>query len=433
MRQTGPAADASLDPERLFGRLAGARGLVIAVSGGPDSTALMLLVAGWPDRPPALVVTCDHGIRPEAADEARLVAENAERLGLPWRIMRTPERASGNLQDWARRVRYGCLAAAAETAGFDTIVTAHHQDDQAETFLLRLARGSGAYGLGAMAEEGSLDGLRLVRPLLGVPRRKLAELADASGLAIAVDPSNSDPRFDRVRMRGLMPALAEHGITAKRLAGTAGRLRRAAAALDHYAEALLNEHFHADVFGVVAGPAAALAAVPEEIGLRALALILRAAGGAEYTPPLERIEALREAILAANEGGAVKRTLHGVVVTAGNGRLAARREWGRRGPAAIAAPAGSTLLWDRRFSVRVPASMSGLSVGPLGRAERRLRSACADRGGIRVLPGLFAGDELVAVPDKVDATDEGKPLGRLPARCVVGSRLGLVSQSIPPV
>src|SRR5688500_5652893 len=361
MRQTGPAADDSLQPERLFGRLAGARGLVIAVSGGPDSTALMLLVARWPARPPALVVTVDHGIRPEAADEARLVAENAERLGLPWRIMRAPERASGNLQDWARRARYGCLAAAAETAGFDTIVTAHHQDDQAETFLLRLARGSGAYGLGAMAEEGSLNGLRLVRPLLGVPRRKLAELADASGLAIADDPSNSDPRFDRVRMRGLMPSLAEHGITAKRLAGTADRLRRAAAALDHYAEALLKEHFHADVFGVVAGPAAALAAVPEEIGLRALALILRAAGGAEYTPPLDRIEALREAILAASEGGAVKRTLHGVVVTAESGRLAARREWGRQGPAAIAAPAGSTLLWDRRFSIRVPALVSGLT------------------------------------------------------------------------
>src|SRR5687767_6792616 len=93
-----------LDPERLFRRLARARGLVLAVSGGPDSTALMVLVSRWSARPPTLVVTVDHGLRPEAKTEPRLVAENAERLGLPWRIMQAPERAtSGNLQDWARR------------------------------------------------------------------------------------------------------------------------------------------------------------------------------------------------------------------------------------------------------------------------------------------------------------------------------------------
>ena len=100
---------------------------------------------------------------------------NAARLGLPWRIMRAPARpAGGNLQDWARRARYACLAAAAREAGFDTIVTAHHQDDQAETFLLRLARGSGVYGLAAMPEEGTYEGLALGRPLLDVPRAELA-------------------------------------------------------------------------------------------------------------------------------------------------------------------------------------------------------------------------------------------------------------------
>ena len=123
-------------------------------SGGPDSTALMVLAARWAARPPTLVVSVDHRLRPEAKQETELVARNAERLGLAWRILQAAERAGGNLQDWARRERYRLLAEAARQAGCDAIVTAHHRDDQAETFLLRLARGSGAYGLAAMAEEG---------------------------------------------------------------------------------------------------------------------------------------------------------------------------------------------------------------------------------------------------------------------------------------
>jgi tRNA(Ile)-lysidine synthase len=385
----------------------------------------MLLVVRWSGRPPALVVTVDHGLRPEAAAEARLVADNAGKLGLPWRIMRAPARGQrGNLQDWARRARYRCLAEAAQEAGSDTIVTAHHRDDQAETFLLRLARGSGVYGLAAMAEEGTVEGLRLVRPLLGISRGRLAEIAAASGLATVADPSNEDLRFERVRLRRLMPALAEHGFTPERLAETAGRLGRAAAALDHYVERLIRERFQADPFGVISGPATAFAEVPEEVGLRALALILKSAGGADYTPRLDRLEALREAILAKRDGS-LKRTLHGVVVTVRAGMLAARREWGRAGLPAIAAPAGSTLVWDRRFRVRVPELPGSLSIGPLGGAARRLRSAAADHATIRALPGLYAGAELLAAPEAIAVADQGEPLLCLAAECLVGRRLGL--------
>ena len=118
------------------------------------------------------------GCGPRRRAEAQTVAENAARLGLPWRIMSVPKRgAGGNLQDWARRARYRLLAEAAGDAGYDTIVTAHHEDDQAETFLLRLARGSGVYGLAAMPEEGTAEGVALARPLLHVPRATLREVA----------------------------------------------------------------------------------------------------------------------------------------------------------------------------------------------------------------------------------------------------------------
>src|SRR3712207_4808333 len=144
MRSSRPAADGSLSPERLFAGLAGSRGLVLAASGGPDSTALMILGARWAERPPALVVSIDHGLRPEGAAEGAPAAANAKRLGLPSRIVRAPEwDRTGNLQAWARQARYRALAEAAREAGADTILTAHHQEDQAETFLLRLARGSG--------------------------------------------------------------------------------------------------------------------------------------------------------------------------------------------------------------------------------------------------------------------------------------------------
>jgi tRNA(Ile)-lysidine synthase len=111
-RPTAPAAEHdALRPAQLFAGLAGARGIVAAVSGGADSTALMVLLGGWAERPPVLVVSVDHGLRPEAAEETRLVAQNAAALGLPARTMRAvPRPPTGNLQDWARRVRYTLLA-----------------------------------------------------------------------------------------------------------------------------------------------------------------------------------------------------------------------------------------------------------------------------------------------------------------------------------
>jgi tRNA(Ile)-lysidine synthase len=388
----------------------------------------MALVARWRARPPALVVSVDHGLRKEAAAEARQVAKNAAALGLPWRIAKVKGQAAGNLQDWARRARYKLLVEAAEEAGFDTIVTAHHRDDQAETFLLRLARGSGVYGLAAMPEEGTIDGVLLARPLLSVPRSALRKIATASRLPIAEDASNIDLRFDRVRVRAAMPELEEIGLSAARLSETASRLRRAASALDHYAGLLITENFAADSFGVVSGAATALGAAPEEVALRALALILKAVSGADYTPRLDAVEGLRAAILAVGEDAKLRRTLSGVVVSVGGGTLSARREWGRKGLADEAASAGATLLWDRRFEVGVPALKGTLFVGALARSKRRLRAPEAERGAVDALPGLYRNGTLIAVPPDVRAVDEGAPLQPLSVACVVGRRLGIPAE-----
>jgi tRNA(Ile)-lysidine synthase len=424
----------TLDPSSLFRGLAERRGLILAVSGGPDSTALMLLASEWRERPPVLVVTVDHGLRPEAADEASLVARNAATLGLESRIMLPAQpRSAGNLQDWARRARYDCLVMAAREAGLDTIVTAHHQDDQAETFLLRLARGSGVYGLASMREEEEVHGIMLARPLLNVSRATLQKIASESGLEIVADPSNLDPRFDRVRMRQLMPSLAEHNIDAARLAETAARLGRAAKALDQYAGALLKAHFASDPFGVVSGPVAALATAPEEVALRSLARILRAVGGAEYTPRLSGIESLRDAFLQAPGNASLKRTLSGVVVEAAGGTLSARREWGRDGLPDMPAAGGANIVWDGRFRVAVPALAGALNIGALGRAKLRLRSPAGSRNALSVLPGLYRGETLLAAPAGVQPADEEPRLQLLAAECIVGQRLGIADEAGPKV
>lgn len=437
-RAPEPAADgpALPPPETLFADLAGAQGIVAAVSGGPDSTALMLLLSRWTDRPPTLVVTVDHGLRPEAAEEAALVARNAARLKMPCRTLRPPTgHEGGNLQAWARDMRYACLAAAAREAGADTVVTAHHRDDQAETFLLRLARGSGVYGLAAMAVETRLGELRLVRPLLSVARCALTALVEEEGLEFALDPSNDDTRFDRVAMRGLMPDLARQGLTAERLAATAGRLARAADALDGLASALIAGNFSVDGCGTIAGTPAALAGAHEEIALRALARLIAAAGGAHYTPPLDRVEALLAAIRST---GNFRRTAHGAVVALTAGRLTIAREFGRHGLSFVNAAGGASVIWDRRFEV-APSGRAAvgdaLEIGPLGFAHRRLRGAAVRRREIATLPGLYSAGpgrerSLVAAPTGIVVADDGPALAEFSAACVVGARLGLPGATV---
>jgi tRNA(Ile)-lysidine synthase len=150
-----------------------------------------------------------------------------------------------------------------------------------------------------------------------------------------------------------------------------------AEALDHYAGALLLEHFPVDAFGVLDGPVAALRSVPEEVSLRALALMLQGIGGAGYTPRFDRVEALRKAVLGAEAAGRLKRTLHGAVVGVEQGRLSLRREWGRDGIASIPAAGGADVLWDRRFRVSVP----GVGGRFVRRAARTRREAASVQRG----------------------------------------------------
>src|SRR5260221_13130490 len=239
-----PVADdaahvSAAEAKALFAPLARHPAVVLAVSGGPDSTALLLLMARWRralKRGTILLeVLIDHGVRLTAAAEARAVKSLARRLAVPHRTMRWEgKKPASGLQQAARHARYRLLADAARSAKASAIITAHTLDDQAETVLLRLSRGSGLTGLSAMARESPLpgNGVVLVRPLLDIPKARLIAMLTRVKIRFADDPSNRDPRFTRVRLRELMPALAHEGLSARSLWRLAGRLRRADAAIE---------------------------------------------------------------------------------------------------------------------------------------------------------------------------------------------------------
>lgn len=224
--------------DRAFESVAGAPGaddrIGIAVSGGPDSLALLLLAhATWPGRVAA--ATVDHGLRPEAADEARYVAGICADMGVPHATLTVSVERGGGVQAGARAARYAALIDWARRERIAFLATAHHADDQAETLLMRLARGSGIGGLAGIRPLRRIEqGLTLVRPLLGFRRVELAKIVAEAGLTAIDDPSNRDGRFDRTKARALLGGAT--WLDAGRLAAAAAHAGQAEAALDWAAE-----------------------------------------------------------------------------------------------------------------------------------------------------------------------------------------------------
>ena len=289
----------------LFADWRGVPAIVLAVSGGPDSIALMWLAARWRRalaRGPRLIaVTVDHGLRAEAAGEARNVKRLARALALPHRTMRwTGAKPKTGLPAAARAARYGLLARAARESGATHILTAHTRDDQAETLLMRLLRGSGIAGLAAMAPVTEREGVLLARPFLNVSKSQLIATLRKAKVAFADDPTNRDTNFTRPRIRAVMPLLAAEGGDARNLARLASRLARANAAIEILVDGaerylalktLEAKTFDAKAPGAAIFEAKAFAAMPEEIRLR---LLLRAIDrfGHEGPAELGKVEAM---------------------------------------------------------------------------------------------------------------------------------------------
>lgn len=289
----------------------------VAFSGGSDSLALLNLVAGWARRkrkpaPVALIV--DHGLRAGSHSAARAAARAARALGVKAHILKAsgarPER---DIEAAAREMRYRLMGDWLAKHGRLALYVGHTRDDQAETLLLRLARGSGLDGLSAMKPLSSwpVAGYRdlvLVRPLLGFEKTALRDHLAAGGHDWLEDPMNRDPRFSRVRLRDNWPALESLGLTTHRVANAAHHLARAREALDWVTLAILARAARVGNDGTLVDSEALIAA-PRELGLRALAAILAQVSGQAYRPRFEQLERLFDRLSELRLKGGV--TLHG--------------------------------------------------------------------------------------------------------------------------
>ncbi len=371
--------------------------LAVAVSGGGDSMALLALLVRWAGRQDAgcriTALTVDHGLRPESADEARQVAAWCRSLRVAHKTLKvTDSPPASGLQEWARDRRYELMCQWAREAGGASLLLAHTLDDQAETVLMRLARGSGVDGLAAMAPETSRYGMRLLRPLLDMPRERLRQTLAELGQDWMEDPSNEDGRFERVRVRRALETLEPLGVDTRRLADTAAAMRRAKRVLERQTSQCLQK-VHWGALGEVEFDPACLAREEREIGLRALRRILGAVSGDAVPPRLDSLESLLD--WTVGEAG-VARTLHGCVLRrVSGGRIVAARELARCAPP-VKVEAGQEMVWDGRWRVSL---MRGepCTVGALG-TEWRMERPIPRKVVRQALPAFRRKGRVVAVP-----------------------------------
>jgi len=368
---------------------------------------------------PPLALTVDHGLRQGSAQEAARVAAWARDMGVAHRVLKWEGRKPAkNIQALARAARYRLIGKAMQAEGLTHLLTGHTEDDQAETFLLRLARGSGLDGLGGMAPVApyplaDFDSLRLARPLLGFPHDRLVATLTARKQAWIADPSNDAERFARVQIRKLAPALAEAGLTRERIAQAAAHLRRARGAIDTAVARLIADAIECSPWGYALFSAPRFAAAPAEVALRALARLVEVIGGGEYPPRFEQTQAALAWAIAPDDR-LKGRTLGGCRLSRrADGRILAAREeasLAHDDPAAVLEP-GDRVFWDRRFRLAVAKAPGALEVRLLG--ARGLKAAAKGAALPPVephriaatTPGLWRRGRLVAAPLLGFATD----------------------------
>lgn len=339
--------------EKILKRAWTHKKIALAVSGGPDSIALMhhvaRQIADEPDQdyPEVTVLTVDHGLREEAADEARFVEQQAKILGLNTVTLRWEgEKPTSNIQEEARDARYDLMLAYCTEHKITAFLTAHHQDDQAETMLMRLCRGSGLDGLSAMPQVAKRSSIEILRPFLDIPKQSLQSFLTQAGAKWVEDPSNLNTDFERVRVRSLLGQLGELGLEPDQLSLSAKRLNRARIALDNAAMAFLATSATLHDAGYCEIDFKNFLRQDEEIAIRAVTTILKSVGAPQRPPRLAKVEELYEALASRQRAAA---TLARCRLDLCGDTLLITRELRDCERAALFLQPGATETWDRRF------------------------------------------------------------------------------------
>lgn len=364
VRHPVPESDAgfALTLDELAAALAAVGGfeprplIAVATSGGPDSLALAILADRWARAQGgvAWAVTVDHRLRPESADEARQVGASLGARGIRHAILawQGAKPATG-LQAAAREARYRLLGEWCRAQGCLHLLTAHHREDQAETFLIRRRARSGPDGLAAMPAVREAAGYRLVRPLLAAPRARLRAFLVTEGQGWIDDPSNRNPVFERVRVRGGDVAVDE--ILAEIGGRAAARIER-----ERSLDRLAARHVILDPAGFATLSPGAILGAPEDLAERLVARVAATIGGGVYPPRRERVARLCAGFAAAPDRA---RTLGGCRFVPWRGKILVMREPAAASPLSLTP--GTACVWDRRFAVSA-AAREGLAIGCLG-------------------------------------------------------------------
>ncbi|MEC9434013.1 MAG: tRNA lysidine(34) synthetase TilS [Pseudomonadota bacterium] len=364
--------------------------LGLAASGGGDSLALLLAARDWASADPARrleVATVDHRLRPEGAEEARAVAALCARLGLAHAtlVWEAPD-PGRNLAAAARDARAALLAGWAQARGLGAVALGHTRDDQAETLLMRLARGSGLDGLAAMREDAARAGARWLRPALGVGRADLRALLRAAGQGWFDDPSNDDAARDRVRARAALALLAPLGVEAAGLAATAARLGADADHIGAEVDALAAAAVTFGGAGELILDRTRFRDAPAALTRRLLGRLIRLAGGGAAHPPRAAALAALEAAIRA-PGPLPARALGGCLASGAENPVPLIRL--HREPAAAAPAVPAPGPWDGRWRLEPletqpeakPGGAAPPRLGALGEAGLAALSRAARAGG----------------------------------------------------
>lgn len=366
----------------------------VAVSGGGDSVALLhlLSVCFEGEDVELRVVTVDHGLRPEAAQEAEQVGQLAAKLGLVHNTLHWHDwDGLGNLQDQARRARYRLLANWCEQNDIRTLALGHTADDQAETVLMRLARGAGVSGLSAMQPERQIGSVTVLRPVLAVSRAELRQFLSEQGVCWVEDPTNHDLRYDRIKARQALTSLTELGLTDASLSMVARNMRQAREALNWHAHEVAQKITSFDA-GDVLFDANGFENLPFETRRRLLVTAILWVTGADYAPRRASVEHVLEAIGQDRTG-----TVGGCQIVRHRGNLRICREFN----AIRDLSTSVNNVWDKRWRVNGP-EVTGADVRALGETGLKQCDNWRDTGRSRVSllssPALWIKEELIAAP-----------------------------------
>lgn len=358
----------------------------VAVSGGSDSTALLNLLVPWADKnqKKLFAVTVDHNLRSNSLEEAKFVKKLCVEYQVDHSILKINDQVKGNLQSWARENRYRLISEWAYQKGIKSIFLGHTLDDQAETFLLRLARGSGIDGLSAMSSKSYRNGIYWLRPLLNISRKDLRIFLNDQKISYVDDPSNEDFRFDRIKVRKVLATSQEFGLKTARLVETSHRMAQARDVLNHVAFQFAKNHVLQTKIGTVTVDLLELKSLFPDTRHRILSYLVKWVSGNSYGA---RAKTLEQTMLSVLEGKS--RTCCGCVLANFDGKLHISREFN-----AVKNSETSQSIWDGRWSC--PATCNIKACGEKGLKQLKdWKKFMLPRHALLAMPTIWSEDKLL--------------------------------------